>query len=101
MIAQPKWRSKRWPISDGKASPAEEHMRNPTASRDGSDGEASMPAKPVGAPKNTVGLSGVSVTAATAAPVQRLNTASGVGRSAIRMTLAPTDSGKVRPLPRP
>ena len=51
-----------------------------------------MPAKPVGAPKKTVGLM---------PPVQRLKVASGVGRSAISTTVAPTDSGKVSALPRP
>src|SRR6476661_8954531 len=39
-IAQPKWRSKRWPISLGRASPADEHIRNATASRLGSAGDA-------------------------------------------------------------
>ena len=34
-------------------------------------------------------------------PVQRLKVASGVGRSAISKTVAPTDSGKVSALPRP
>ncbi len=67
-------------------------MRSDTASRAGSLGEASMPAKPVGAPKNTVGL---------CSPVQRLKVASGVGRSAISSTVAPTESGKVSALPRP
>ena len=100
-IGAPKWRSKRWPSSDGSASPAEEHMRSATASRAGSEGEASMPAKPVGAPKKTVGRIAVPVAAAAAAPVQRLKTASGVGRSAISSTVAPTASGKVRALPRP
>ena len=50
-----------------------------------------MPAKPVGAPKNTVGW----------CRVQRSKVASGVGRSAISTTVAPTDKGKVRLLPRP
>ena len=54
-------------------------------------GEASMPAKPVGAPKNTVGF----------CSIQRLKVASGVGRSAISTTVAPTLKGKDSPLPRP
>ncbi len=66
-------------------------MRSATASRAGSLGEASMPAKPVGAPKKTVGL----------CSTQRRKVASGVGRSAISTTVAPTDSGKVSALPRP
>jgi hypothetical protein len=56
-----------------------------------------MPAKPVGAPKNTVGRS----PSARLAPVQRLKVASGVGRSAISTVVAPTLIGKVSPLPRP
>ncbi|MDT4821359.1 hypothetical protein FQZ97_545340 [compost metagenome] len=91
MISQPKCALKRCAISPGNASPADEHMRSATASRAGSLGEASMPAKPVGAPKNTVGL----------CSVQRRKVASGVGRSAISTTVAPTDSGKVSALPRP
>ncbi|MNV12527.1 hypothetical protein D3C71_1031340 [compost metagenome] len=66
-------------------------MRNATAARAGNRGDASMPAKPVGAPKNTVGWWST----------QRLKVASGVGRSAISTTVAPTDSGKVSALPRP
>ena len=101
-MAQPKWRSKRWPISLGSASPADEHMRKATAPRAGSAGDASMPAKPVGAPKKTVGRRSLPRTGgALALPVQRLKTASGVGRSAISTTLAPTESGKVSALPRP
>ena len=95
MIEQPKCSSKRRPISPGSASPADEHMRSATVARAGRAGEASMPAKPVGAPKKTVGR------AAASAAVQRLKTASGVGRSAIRTTLAPTESGNVSALPRP
>ena len=45
----------------------------------------------VGAPQKTV----------TPCSVQRLKTAAGVGRSAIRTVVAPTDSGKVSALPRP
>ena len=41
-----------------------------------------MPAKPAGAPKKTVGLR------PPTSPRQRLNVASGVGRSAIRRTVA-------------
>ncbi|MOA14276.1 hypothetical protein D3C78_1343680 [compost metagenome] len=93
MMSQPKCCLKRWAISAGSASPADEHMRSATASRAGSRGEASMPANPVGAPKNTVGRH--------CSSVQRWNTASGVGRSAINTTQAPTDSGKVSALPRP
>ena len=101
-MAQPKWRSKRWPISPGSASPADEHMRRATAPFAGRAGDASMPAKPVGAPKKTVGRrSCPAPAAALALPVQRLNTASGVGRSAISTTLAPTESGKVSALPSP
>ncbi len=66
-------------------------MRSETSERGGNVGYDSMPAKPVGAPKNTVGRWST----------QRLNVACGVGRSAIKTTLAPTDSGKVSPLPRP
>ncbi len=91
MISTPKCSVKRWPISAGSASPADEHSRSATWLRDGRSGDASMPAKPVGAPKKTVGL----------VSVQRLNTACGVGRSAISTTQAPTLSGKVSALPRP
>src|SRR5206468_2048306 len=42
-------------------------------------------------PKNTVGL----------ASVRRLNTAAGVGRSGINITLAPADNGNVSALPSP
>ncbi|MCY1510200.1 hypothetical protein D9M68_445710 [compost metagenome] len=91
MISQPKCAVKRWPISAGNASPADEHSRNATSARAGSEGLASMPAYPVGAPKNTVGLRSS----------QRRKVASGVGRSAISTTVAPTLSGKLRPLPRP
>ena len=54
-----------------------------------------MPAKPVGAPKKTVGLT------PPTPPSQRLKVASGVGRSAISSVVAPTLSGKVSALPRP
>jgi hypothetical protein len=54
-----------------------------------------MPAKPVGAPKNTVGWKPCTP------PFQRRNVASGVGRSPISSTVAPTLIGKLRPLPRP
>ena len=54
-----------------------------------------MPAKPVGAPKNTVGF------APPTSPRQRLKVASGVGRSAISSVVAPTLIGKVSALPRP
>ena len=91
MMSQPKWSLKRCAISAGSASPADEHMRSATALRAGRRGEASMPANPVGAPKNTVGWW----------RVQRSNVASGVGRSAISTTVAPTDNGKVRLLPSP
>ena len=50
-----------------------------------------MPAYPVGAPKNSVGF----------ASVQRLKTASGVGRSAMSSTRAPAESGKVSAMPSP
>ncbi len=61
----------------------------------GNAGLASMPAKPVGAPKNTVGLTPPTL------PSQRANVASGVGRSAINIVVAPTLIGNDRPLPRP
>ena len=91
MMWQPKCAVKRSPMSRGSASPADEHMRSATASRVGNDGDASMPAKPVGAPKNTVGR----------CATKRSKQASGVGRSAIRITVAPTVSGNVNPLPSP
>jgi len=50
-----------------------------------------MAAYNVGTPKNTVGLRLTS----------RSNTAAGVGRSAIRTTVAPTDKGNVSALPSP
>ena len=49
-------------------------------------------------PKKMVGFSPAST---GVLPVQRLNTASGVGRSADKITVAPTESGNVRPFPRP
>jgi hypothetical protein len=61
----------------------------------GSAGWASMPAKPVGAPKKMVGLTPPTL------PSQRAKVASGVGRSAIRIVVAPTLIGNDRPLPRP
>ena len=70
-IGAPKCVSKRWPISDGSASPAEEHMRSATSARGGRPGDASMPAKPVGAPKKTVGRTAVPV----AAPRRRRSSA--------------------------
>jgi hypothetical protein len=94
-ISPPKWAVKRSPSSAGKASPADEHSRSVTASRAGRFGEASMPAKPVGAPKNTVGLT------PPTSPRQRLKVASGVGRSAISTVVAPTLRGKVSALPSP
>ena len=54
-----------------------------------------MPAKPVGAPIEHRG------SAPPTPPVQRLKAASGVGRSAISSTVAPTASGKVSALPSP
>ena len=86
---------KRSPISAGSASPADDTSRIATWSRAGSCGCASMPAKPVGAPKNTVGLT------PPMPPVQRLKVASGVGRSPISRVVAPTVIGKVSALPRP
>ena len=50
-----------------------------------------MPAYRVGTPKNSVGF----------LSVRRLNTASGVGRSAISTVVAPAASGKDSELPRP
>ena len=91
ITSQPKCAWKRSPMSRGSASPAEEHRRSRTSSRFGSFGEASIPAYPVGAPKNSVGL----------ASIQRLKIASGVGRSAMSRTRAPTDSGNESALPRP
>ena len=49
-MSTPKWRLKRSPISAGSASPADETSLSATSSRFGSRFEASMPAKPVGAP---------------------------------------------------
>ena len=101
-MSQPKWRSKRWPISPGSASPADEHMRkrDRVARRQGGRrehaGEAGRRAEEDGRAQV---LSAPA--AALALPVQRLNTASGVGRSAISTTLAPTESGNVSALPRP
>ena len=68
-------------------------MRSATASRAGRLGEASMPAKPVGAPKKTVGLCSL---------VQRLKV--GIRRRPLghqHARVAPTESGKVSALPRP
>ena len=44
MISTPKWAVKRWPMSAGSASPADEHRRSATSLRAGSAGDASMPA---------------------------------------------------------
>ena len=97
-MSTPKCCLKRSPNSAGRASPAEETSRSATASRAGSLGCASMPAKPVGAPKNTVGRMPPSD---GCSPVQRAKVASGVGRSPISTVVAPTLIGKLRPLPRP
>ena len=94
-MSTPKCALKRSPSSAGNASPAEETSRRLTSALAGSFGLASMPAKPVGAPKKTVGF------AFPTPPSQRLNVASGVGRSAIKMLVAPTLIGKVKPFPRP
>jgi hypothetical protein len=95
MTSTPKWRVKRSPISAGRASPAEDASRNATASRGGSVGDASMPARPVGAPKKMVGFT------PRTPPMRRLNVASGVGRSAISSTEAPTLIGNVSAFPSP
>ena len=94
-MSTPKWRWKRSPRSAGSASPADDTSRSATASRAGRFGWASMPAKPVGAPKNTVGFT------PPTPPSQRWKVASGVGRSPIRIVVAPTVSGKLSPLPSP
>ncbi len=90
-MSQPKCARKRSTISRGRASPAEVHTRNATSARGGSSGAANMPANSVGTPQNTVGRCSRS----------RLNTAAGVGRSAISTVVAPTDIGKVSALPSP
>ena len=86
---------KRSPNSAGSASPADEASLKAKAERSGRTGDASMPAKPVGAPKNTVGLT------PPTSPRQRRKVASGVGRSAISRVVAPTLKGKLSALPRP
>ena len=91
ITSTPKCAAKRRPISAGSASPAEEHSRSATASRAGRLGEAKSAAYPVGAPHKIVGR-----WAQSRAPI-----ASGVGRPAIKITVAPTLSGKVNALPRP
>ena len=86
--SQPKCALKRSPSSRGSASPADEHMRSATSLR-----SAATPATPAcrrsrSARRRTASASG------RAAPVQRLNTASGVGRSAISTTIAPAAQRK-------
>ena len=89
--SQPKRAANRSPTSFGSASPADTHSRNATSPRAGNSVAASIAAYSVGTPKKIVGLRSMS----------RLNTDCGVGRSAIRMVVAPTESGNVSPLPRP
>ena len=95
MMSMPKCALNRSPSSAGSASPADETTARATSRRDGNFGCASMPANPVGAPKNAVGFT------PPTPPVQRLKIASGVGRSAMRSTVAPTLNGKVSALPSP
>ena len=98
-MSQPKCAAKRSPISPGSASPADEHRRK----RD-------LVAAPAGPATRACRRSrsarrrrrSASRACGDArAPVQRLNTASGVGRSAISTTVAPTESGNVSALPSP
>jgi hypothetical protein len=65
--------------------------RSATASRCGSSGDDSIAAYSVGTPQKIVGR----------CSVRRLNTAGGAARSAIRIVVAPTDSGNVSALPSP
>ena len=78
-------------MCSGSASPAEVHRRIATSDRAGSSGEASIIANSVGTPKNTVGR----------CSRRRRNTASGVGRSAIRIVVVPNASVYVSALPNP
>ena len=78
----------------GSASPADDARRSATAlgrqiGRGQHAGEAGRRAEEHGRALSSI------------APVQRLKTASGVGRSAISTTVAPTLSGKLSELPRP